>query len=59
MYRIISNPNDATPTLVATSASDLPAITNDGYDEQGTSVLVLTPAATLYMADGEGGWVNV
>lgn len=58
MHRMISNPSDQTHVLAADTVEDLEAILKDGYDEQGTAVIV-TSTVEVYMLNSHKEWVKL
>ena len=58
MHRMISNPGDLTHVLAADTVEDLPEIIKDGYDEQGTTVIV-TSTVEVYMLNSKKEWVKL
>lgn len=58
MHRMISNPSDLTHVLAADNVEDLPKILKDGYDEQGTTVIV-TSTVEVYMLNSKKEWVKL
>lgn len=58
-FRIMSNPNDVTPTFACDTVADLDEILKDKhYNEQGTAALIIS-TAEVYMLDGERKWVKL
>ena len=58
-FRIMSNPNDITPTFACDTVADLDEILKDKhYNEQGTAALIIS-TAEVYMLDGERKWVKL
>ena len=58
MHRPISNPSDLTHVLAADTVEDLPKIIKDGYDEQGTTVIV-TSTVEVDMLNSKKEWVKL
>ena len=58
MHRPISNPSDLTHVLAADTVEDSPKIIKDGYDEQGTTVIV-TSTVEVYMLNSKKEWVKL
>ena len=58
MHRPISNPSDLTHVLAADTLEDLSKIIEDGYDEQGTTVIV-TSTVEVYMLNSKKEWVKL
>ena len=58
-FRIMSNPNDITPTFACDTVADLDEILKDKhYNEQGTAALIIS-TAEVYMLNGERKWVKL
>lgn len=58
-FRIISNPNDVTPTFACDTAADLELILKDKhYNEQGSAAIIIE-TGDVYMMDSNRKWVKL
>lgn len=58
-FRIISNPNDITPTFACDTVADLDLILKDRhYNEQGTTAFIIA-TGDAYMMDSNRNWVKI
>lgn len=58
-FRIISNPNDVTPTFACDTVTDLEEILKDKhYNEQGSAAIIIE-TADVYMMDSNRKWVKL
>ena len=58
-FRIISNPNDITPTFACDTIADLDEILEDKhYNEQGSTAIIIE-TADVYIMDSNRKWVKL
>lgn len=58
-FRIMSNPNDITPTFACDTVKDLEEILKDKYyNEQGTTAIIIE-TTDVYMMNSNREWIKL